>query len=189
MARAPTADAERDRAGGRERPSHEAGDADAGGVCGACQPVVGGFGGGKLGPTYAGWTQCAGYLDQAGTDDIPMVGWANSCTGHGFTRLRIACGSQTAPRYMDVSRNVFETGLYGYPEVGLIYAGNFTYDSRNYIYAQGNQPNTNRSWWGNGNGCSESSINLTINNVCSWEAANCFGQGLTGARYLFVYGK
>ena len=162
---------------------------DCGGVCGACQSVVGGFGGGRLGPTYGGWTQCAGYYDQPNSDDIPMSGWANSCKGQGFTKLRVACGSSTAPRYIDVSRNVFETGLNSYPEVGLITGGNFAFDPKNYIYAEGNQPNTNRSWWANGSGCTESSMSLTINNVCSWDAANCFGQNLTGARYLFVYGR
>ncbi len=162
---------------------------DCGGVCGTCSTVISGFGGGRVGPSYSGWTQCAGYYDQAGTDDIPLVGWASSCNGHGFTNVRVACGSATAPRYIDVSRNVFETGLNSYPEVGLIYNGNFAYDSRNYIYSQGNQPNQNRSWWANGNGCNESSPSLTINNSCSWEASNCFGQNLSGARYLFVYGQ
>lgn len=162
---------------------------DCGGPCSACSSVVGGFGGGQLGPTYSGWTQCAGYYDRAGVDDIPMTGWANSCTGQGFTQLRVACGSRTSPRYIDVRRNVFETGLNGYPEVGLITGGNANWDRRNYIYAQGNNPNYNRSWWANGNGCSEGSPSLTINNVCSWEASNCFGQNLSGPRYLFVYGR
>ncbi len=162
---------------------------DCGGPCSACQSVVGGFGGGQLGPSYSGWTQCAGYYDRQNIDDIPKVGWADACTGQGFTRVRVACGSNTAPRYIDVSRNVFETGLNSYPEVGLIYNGNFAYDPQNYIYSQGNHPNRDRSWWANGRGCSESSPSLTINNVCSWDASNCFGQNLTGPRYLFVYGQ
>lgn len=163
---------------------------DCGGSCGTCSAVVSGFGGGRTGPTYSGWTQCAGYYDQPSIDDIPLVGWANSCVGQGFTRVRLACGSASSPRYIDVSRNLFETGLNSYPEVGLIYNGNFAYDPGNRIYAQGNQPNANRSWWANGSGCNESSMSLTINNVCTtWEAANCFGQGLSGPRYLFVYGQ
>jgi hypothetical protein len=59
----------------------------------------------------------------------------------------------------------------------------------NVIYAQGNNPNTARSWWGSGNGCGEANTNLTINNQCSWEAANCFGQNINGNRYLWVYVK
>ena len=103
------------------------------------------------------------------------------------SKLRIACGANASSvRYIDVSRNVFSTGLNSYPETGLIYNSNFTL-SGNDIYATGNQPNTVTSRWGNGNGCSESSASITINNSCSWDASNCFGQNLSGNRYLYVY--
>ena len=85
-----------------------------------------------------------------------------------------------------MSRNVFATPLVSYPETGLIYNRNYP-ASDNFIYASSNNPNTGTSWWDNGNGCDESSTNITINNSCNYDVANCFGQNLPGSRYLYVY--
>jgi hypothetical protein len=40
---------------------------------------------------------------------------------------------------------------------------------------------------GNGHGCDESQTNITINNICTYDASNCFGQNINGNRFLFVY--
>ena len=144
---------------------------------------------GQLGPDFSneGWSQCVGYFDQVNSDDIPNSGWANPCASSTYTRLRLACGASAgAVRYIDVSRNVFATPLVSYPETGLIYNRNYP-ASDNFIYASSNNPNTGTSWWDNGNGCDESSTNITINNSCNYDVANCFGQGLPGSRYLYVY--
>jgi len=55
------------------------------------------------------------------------------------------------------------------------------------IYASGNHPHSGTSWWNGGDGCSETSTNITFNNGCSYEASNCFGQGISGPRYVWVY--
>ena len=36
-------------------------------------------------------------------------------------------------------------------------------------------------------GCGEGNAMLTMNNICPWDASDCFGQNLMGDRYLFVY--
>jgi hypothetical protein len=152
--------------------------------------VVPGFSG-YTGPTFSGWTQCEGYYDVSGGDDIPAA-WGNDCTSSSYTRVKVACGASTSSyRYIDVSKNVFRLGLTGYPESGLITAArnqsgtSFTID--NVIYASGNHPHSGTSWWNGGDGCSESSTNITFNNSCTYEASNCFGQGISGARYVWVY--
>ena len=89
-------------------------------------------------------------------------------------------------RYIDVSRNIFSTPLVSYPESNLIIGSSFTV-GQNVIYASSMNPNSGTSWWGGGQGCDESQTNITINNGCNWDAANCFGQNLTGDRFLFVY--
>ncbi len=65
---------------------------------------------------------------------------------------------------------------------------NFDLKGDNLIKADTDNPNNSRSWWVSAMGCSEALGNLTVNNgSCGWEASNCFGQGLSGPRYLFVY--
>ncbi|MBI4705933.1 MAG: hypothetical protein HY744_32980, partial [Deltaproteobacteria bacterium] len=150
---------------------------------------------GELGPDMSGdgWLQCEGYLDKPGGDEVPKT-WGDSCTDNQYNKLRVVCGA--APntyRYITVNKNVFRDGLAGYPENGLILEAkdqngqNFTIT--NQIYANGNHPHNGVSWWNGGDGCSESSTNITVNNICSWEASNCFGQNLGGNRYLWVYVK
>jgi hypothetical protein len=69
------------------------------------------------------------------------------------------------------------------PEAGVIYRN----QRAPWIYGSGNNPNTGVSWWDNGNGCNENSSSITINNICTYDASNRFGQGITGSRYLYVY--
>jgi hypothetical protein len=163
-------------------------------LAGVCSTrIVAGFNG-QLGPDYSGsgYKQCIGYLSQANKIDIPTTGWANACEGSGMKTLRVACGANAnSVRYIDVGRNVFMTGLNGYPENGLITASNFALTGGNVLYADtNNQPNDGRSWWATGGGCSEADPGLTINNLvgpCAWRVNNCFGQNLAGDRYLYVY--
>jgi hypothetical protein len=170
-----------------------------------CPPTVLDFTG-MLGPDYSGdgWLQCGGYFDQPGTDDVPLA-WGAQCLDAKWGRVRVACGpSKDKVRYVDVKKNVFKDGLVNGSEAGLIYDANFDLQGNNVIAADppGN-PNAARSCLvppapdrgarGPGSrvskvGCGEGLVNLTVNNSsCAWEAANCFGQGLAGARYLFVY--
>lgn len=157
------------------------------------QSVVPGFSG-EIGPTFPGWLQCSGYYDVENVEDIPDR-WADRCAGAEYDQLRLVCGaSDSRWRSIDVSKNVFRVGLTGFPEEGLI-SNQVDQDGRawtatsNYVYAagSGNNPSSDRSWWVQGSGCGESNTSLTINNFCTFEAANCFGQGLTGPRYLYVY--
>lgn len=144
----------------------------------------------SVGPdmTAEGWTQCQGYYDTATGTEIPAA-WGAECTGPSDNLIRLVCGRDVGSyRYIDVSKNPFRDGLVAYPEVGLIFNANFPV-AENQIYATGNHPHIGQSWWQNGNGCDESSLSTTVNNVCSWEASNCFGQGLTGDRYLWLYTK
>ncbi len=148
---------------------------------------------GEVGPEFDDgcWLQCGGYLDMPGGDDVPLF-WGEGCTGSDYNRVRIACGADVNNyRVITVEKNVFKDLLNAYPETGLISEffdqDGTPYMTQNQIYAEGNNPNTGRSWWGNGSGCNENSLNTTINNVCSWEVSNCFGQGLNGNRYLWVY--
>jgi hypothetical protein len=157
------------------------------GSCGGGRTIPGFTG--ALGPDYSasGWQQCVGYLDRIRVDDFPTAGWATRCVGTGYRQVRLACGaSASSVRYMDISRNIFASPLTSYPERGLIIGSNFTFRA-NEIYAEGMNPNAGRSWWGGGDGCNESAPTITINNSCDWDAANCFGQGITGERYLYVY--
>ena len=144
---------------------------------------------GETGPAFGdGWLQCAGYYDRPGGDDVPRA-WGQPCALNNYNKLRVVCGSsRNSYRYIDVNKNVFRLGLSGYPETNLITDSNFTIQA-NQIYANGNQPNSGTSWWAGGNGCSESSRNLTVNNSCGWEASNCFGLNHNGNRYLWVYVK
>ena len=91
-------------------------------------------------------------------------------------------------RYIDVKKNVFALGIANNAEYGLISGSNFDLKGDNLIKADTDNPNNSRSWWVSAMGCSEALGNLTVNNgSCGWEASNCFGQGLSGPRYLFVY--
>lgn len=146
---------------------------------------------GEVGPAFSGWTQCEGYLDRSGGDQIPTA-WGDDCTGSSYNKVKLVCGSSTSSyRYIDVNRNVFRLGLTGYPQTGLITAARnqsgsgFAIDNK--TYASGNNPNRGTSWWNGPQGCGNTNLNITINNGCSWEASNCFGQRLTGNRYLWVY--
>jgi cysteine-rich repeat protein len=150
---------------------------------------------GPPGPDFSAdgcWLPCAGYLDEPGGDDIPLA-WGNDCANVAFSRLRVACGVGVDEyRVITVDKNVFLEGLAGYPESDLISSAvdqsgtPFPYMG-NTLYAQGNHPNNGASWWGGGNGCGDSYRNLVVNSNCEWEAANCFGQKIDGARYLWVY--
>ncbi len=142
------------------------------------------------GPDFTGdgWVQCNGYYDTAAGSEIPTA-WAPDCQGGADNQIRMACGKDVASyRFIDVNKNPFRDGLVAYPEVGIIYNSNFALDA-NHIYATGNDPDIAVSWWQNGNGCSESSASVTMNNGCTWEASNCFGQNLTADRYLWLYTK
>ena len=154
--------------------------------CTASSPTVPGFSG-ELGPVFGGaWLQCEGYLDKPGGDDVPQA-WGNDCAGAAYSKIRLVCGAdKNNYRYIDVKKNVFKDGLASYPESGLIYNSNFA-GWTNEIYASGNHPHVSTSWWAGPAGCGETNSNLTINNSCSWEAANCFAQNLGGNRYLWVY--
>ena len=154
--------------------------------------TVDGFSG-QTGPVFDGWTQCEGYLDQSGGDDIPQA-WGDDCTDDSYTKIKLCCGQDTDTyRYIDVNKNVFADGLSGYPERGLILVSEdqsgSSFTVSNVIYASGNHPHNSVSWWGGGSGCNESATNITINNSCQMEAANCFGQNIGNgtARYLWVY--
>lgn len=142
------------------------------------------------GPDFSaeGWTQCQGYYDTKTDGEIPKV-WGGACEGVADNQVRVACGANTGSyRYIDVNKNPFRDGLVSYPEHGIIYNSNFAL-TNNDIYATGNDPHVAQSWWQTGDGCGESNLNLTVNNICTWEASNCFGQGLTGDRYLWIYVK
>ncbi|HEY8380220.1 MAG TPA: DUF4215 domain-containing protein [Nannocystis sp.] len=149
---------------------------------------------GEPGPDFSGdgcWLQCEGYLDKPNSEDIPQA-WGDDCTSLEFNQIRIACGpSPSQYRYITVNKNVFALGLAAYPEVGLITEAKdqdgISFNHNNQIYASGNHPHNGVSWWGTGAGCGETNPNLTVNNGCSWEASNCFGQNLGGQRYLWVY--
>jgi len=155
-----------------------------------CGGTIPGFMG-EIGPTFTGWKQCEGYLDKPGGDDVP-ANWGDDCVSPQFTKVKLVCGASLATyRYIDLNKNVFKDGLSGYPEKGLITASKdqngTSFTLSNDCYAEGNHPHPKRSWWGGGSGCGETNTNLTINNVCMWEASNCFGQGVSGNRYLWVY--
>ena len=53
--------------------------------------TVSGFSG-QVGPVFVGWTQCEGYLDQIGGDDIPQA-WGDECTDNSYTKIRLECGA------------------------------------------------------------------------------------------------
>ena len=154
---------------------------------------VAGFSG-EVGPVIKGYLQCEGYLDKTGGDHVPKA-WGDSCTDKKYNNIAIACGtSKTSYRYIEVKKNVFRDKLSAYPERNLITAfkdqsGTSYSFSPNYIYATGNDPHNSRSWWVNGNGCGEHYLTLTVNNSCTYEASNCFGQNIKGDRYLWVYVK
>ncbi len=156
--------------------------------CTLTTPTVPGFSG-ELGPVFGdGWLQCEGYYDKPGGDDVPK-NWGDDCDGNAYSKTKMVCGASLGSyRFIDVNKNVFKDGLASYPEDGLIYNANYS-GYENKIYADGNHPHNGSSWWGGGDGCSESSKNTTVNNSCSWEASNCFGQNLNGNRYLWLYVK
>lgn len=152
--------------------------------------VVSGFSGVR-GPSFSGWTQCEGYKDGTTANEIPKA-WGDDCTAAAWKKLRLVCGASTsAYRYIDVNRNVFRDKLTAYPHTGLILQGkdhggtSFTYTDA--IYAASNDPHVGTSWWAGSAGCSSTSTNLTVNNSCTYEASNCFGQGLSSTRFLWVY--
>ena len=156
-----------------------------------CAPTTLDFSG-KLGPDMAleGFLQCAGYFDQPGGDDVPLA-FGSACLDPKWQKLRIACGpSPDKVRWIAVKKNVFGSGLAAGAEEGLIVDSNFDLGGNNLIKADApGNPNAARSWWVSPlGGCSESFAALSVNNgSCGWEAANCFGYGLMGSRYLFVY--
>jgi cysteine-rich repeat protein len=153
--------------------------------CQSNQPLVPGFSG-ELGPVFQGWVQCEGYLDKPGGNDIPKE-WGDDCTAGQYNKMKMVCGANLQSyRYIDVSKNVFKDGLTGYSQTGLISGANFS-GYENIIYADGNHPHNSTSWWGGPSGCGENNTNTTVNNGCSWEASNCFGQNLGGNRYLWLY--
>ena len=149
---------------------------------------------GQAGPDFSAdgcWFQCAGYLDQPGGDDVPAA-WGAECAGAAFGKLRVACGASVdSYRYLTVNKNVFKDGLAAFPEVGLIGESKdqakLDFAISDQIWASGMHPHAGASWWGGSDGCGEASTNVTINNSCDWEAANCFGQNLAGNRFLWVY--
>jgi hypothetical protein len=153
--------------------------------CSLTTQTVPGFNG-VLGPEFDGWLQCEGYFDQSGGDDIPQA-WGDDCASALYSKIRLVCGANVSShRYIDVSKNVFKDGLTGYSQTGLIYNASFS-GYENIIYANENHPHNSVSWWGGGAGCGETNNNTTINNGCPWEASNCFGQGISGSRYLWLY--
>ncbi len=155
-----------------------------------CPPTVIGFTG-LSGPDFydAGLLQCSGYLDKIGKEDIPTA-FGASCTDQQWNRVRIACGaSPQSVRWIDVKKNVFKDGILNKVEGGLITDSNFDLGGQNVIAADAESPNVARSWWVAKFGCGEGLANLIVGSEasCGWEAANCFGQNLSGDRYLFVY--
>ncbi len=156
-----------------------------------CAPTVIGFAG-EGGPNFSteGLLQCAGYLDKSNAEDIPLA-WGIDCADKNWTRLRVACGASKDPaqlRWIDVKKNVFATGLLNKAEFGLINNSNFSLGAENLIKCDADNPNAARSWWVSALGCGEFLPTLTVNNTsCEYEASGCFGLGLSGPRYLFVY--
>jgi hypothetical protein len=155
-------------------------------------PTVSGFSG-EYGPVFTGWTQCEGYLDTTKASEIPAA-WGDDCTDKGTSSMKLVCGtSAKSYRYIDVARNVFRDSLTTSPTTGLI--SNFydqsgtAYKINDIIYTTKLNPHDGSSWWNGPDGCGESNLNLTVNNICTYEASNCFGQGITGDRYLYVYVK
>ncbi len=145
---------------------------------------------GEKGPDFSadGWHQCAGWFDTMAAGEIP-ASWAPECQEPDDNVVRVACGADLANyNFIDVEKNPFRDGLVSYPETGIIYNADFG-GHLNQIYATGNDPDVSTSWWGTGDGCNEFAKNITVNNICTWEASNCFGQGLVGPRYLWVYAK
>ncbi|MFT7521868.1 MAG: hypothetical protein ACI9MC_004020, partial [Kiritimatiellia bacterium] len=155
--------------------------------------VVPGFTG-KLGPSLAGYIQCEGYLDKSGSEDIPTA-FGDDCMSSKYNKIALACGtSKSSFRYIEVKKNVFRDKLISYPEAGLItsmknQSGTSLTLISNLIYATSNDPHKQRSWWVSGSGCSETTPSLTVNNSCTFEASNCFGQNIKGDRYLWIYVK
>lgn len=147
---------------------------------------------GELGPDFSadGWHQCAGYYDTAGGPaDIPLK-WAPECREAADDQTKMVCGKSLFNyRWIDINHNPWRDGLPAYPTMGWIVGDNFGGAHANQIYANGNHPDVGVSWWGTGDGCNEFVGSTTMNNGCAWEAANCFGAGLTGDRYLWVYAK
>ena len=67
--------------------------------------TVDGFSG-QTGPVFVGWTQCEGYLDQSGGDDIPQA-WGDDCTGDSYSKIKLATGVDVNTyRYIDVNLNI-----------------------------------------------------------------------------------
>ena len=68
--------------------------------------TVDGFSG-QTGPVFDGWTQCEGYLDQSGGDDIPQA-WGDDCTDDSYTKIKLCCGQDTDTyRYIDVNKKQY----------------------------------------------------------------------------------
>ena len=141
-------------------------------------------------PVMPGWAVCAGYLDKPGGNDVPQA-WGGACSNAEYknTHTRLVCGAnKDSYRYIEINKNFWADKAPQYQNGGHIIAANFSgYD--NTIYVDNNDPNSATSWWAGGSGCGESNTNLTINNSCSWEASNCFGQNIGGNRYLWLYVK
>ena len=154
-----------------------------------CPPTLVGFSG-VSGPNYYkdALLQCAGYHDTSNNGDIPPS-WGIDCGIKDWNRIRIACGQSPASvRWIEISGNPFRDGITGGQQAGLISKASFDLGGKNIIAATGGNPNISQSWWVEKYGCGESLGNLVVNHPsCSWEASNCFGQNISGPRYLFVY--
>jgi len=154
-----------------------------------CPPTIVGFSG-VQGPNFYGdkLLQCSGFLDVPNKNDVPP-GWGVPCGISGWDRIRIACGaSPSKVRWIELNANPFRDGIPGGSQAGKITKSNWNLGGKNLISAIGGNPNTAQSWWVDKIGCSEKLGNLIVNHPsCPWEVANCFGQNLSGPRYLFVY--
>ncbi len=147
---------------------------------------------GLPGPDFSadGWHQCAGYLDTAPNPNNIPPAWAVDCREADDEKTLMVCGADLfVYRWIELDHNPWRDNLPAYPTIGWIVDDNYGHTHLNQIYATGNDPDLGASWWGTGDGCNEFAANTTVNNGCSWEASNCFGAGLTGDRYLWVYAK
>ena len=141
---------------------------------------------GETGPAFFGWTQCEGYFDTTAASELPSE-WGDDCTGEEYNMLRLVCGSDSDNYdYIDIDKNVFREGLTGFSELGLVDDASFS-GWTNVVQADGGHPHNGLSKWGGTWDCGAGNPNLAIKNFCTYEVANCFGQGLSSSRYLWVY--
>jgi hypothetical protein len=154
------------------------------------------------GPTFDGWTQCAGYVDVADQDDLPSTAWATACAGPGHAQVRLVCGPSTSQyRYVDLNRNVFATGMLGDPETDLIVGAfdqngdPFTPAAECSAASYDNGPGVSADYgavsFGSVTECTDDDPGLFIfpdhSYSCKWEVENCFAQQLGDRRHLWIY--